>query len=51
MKNILNFRKLINLYDGFIFDQFGVIHDGVVINPEIEQVIRIRTGETGDKAI
>ena len=39
MKNILNFRELINLYDGFIFDQFGVIHDGVVINPEIEKVI------------
>ena len=40
MKNIFNFRELINLYDGFIFDQFGVIHNGIEINTEIEKSIR-----------
>ncbi len=39
MKNILNFRDIINLYDGFIFDQFGVIHNGLEINSEIEKSI------------
>ena len=39
MKNILNFKDIINLYDGFIFDQFGVIHNGLEINSEIEKSI------------
>ena len=39
MKNILNFRDIINLYDGFILDQFGVIHNGLEINAEIEKSI------------
>ena len=35
-KKITKFEEVINHYDGFIFDQFGVIHNGKQIHKNAE---------------
>jgi len=40
MKEILNFKNLIDDYEIFIFDQYGVLHNGIDINYEVEKSIK-----------